>query len=319
MADWLVEEGIGEHRAVRLSGGRITHARIAWPGGVAPGWVVHGTLVSRTSGSSRGTACLDSGEDVLVDRLPKSITEGALLTLEITRSALAGFGRLKRAQGRPTARPLARPSLAETLGAKVVRRFPACDWDELIGESLDGRVDFAGGALLIEPTAAMTTVDVDGDQPAATLALAAIEPLADAVRRFDLGGSVVVDVPSLAAKDDRRAIDAALEAALADWTHERTAMNGFGLVQLVARLERPSLIHLAASRRKAMVWRRLLRSAEALEGAGLIELSIHPSLAAGIDPDHVAELELRTGRTVLIREVATMVPDAPNAQLTPHA
>ena len=36
---WYVEEGIGEHRAVRLEGDRIAAARIQWPGELVAGTV----------------------------------------------------------------------------------------------------------------------------------------------------------------------------------------------------------------------------------------------------------------------------------------
>lgn len=316
-ADWLVEEGIAEHRAVRLDGDRIAEARVDWPGCLAAGWVVEAKLVSRVAGSARGTALAPSGEEILVDRLPKVASEGAPLRLAITRAALDGPGRFKRAQGRPSEAALARPSLAERLGARIVRRFPAGDWDALIDEALTGEVAFAGGMLLFTPTPAMTTVDVDGSLPPRALALAAIPELARGLGRFDLGGSVAVDFPTLPNKGDRRAVDEAIGAALADWPHERTAMNGFGLMQLVARLERPSLLHLAAWQRPALVWRRLLHRAELLEGPGTLELSIHPSLERAIEPAHLAALERRAGAGVKLRKVATLLPDAPQAQRVP--
>jgi hypothetical protein len=314
LADWLVEEGIAEHRAVRIAGDRIVEARVEWPGRLAAGWVIEGRLASRTAGSTRGTALAESGEEVLVDRLPKDAREGASLRIAIVRAALEGPGRFKRAQGRPSDAPLAQPPLAARLGASSVRRFPAGDWDDLVDEALAGKVVFPAGALLFAPTPAMTTIDIDGNLPARALALAAIPELAGALRRFDLGGSVAIDFPTLQNKADRRAVDEALGAKLGDWPHERTAMNGFGLVQLVARLERPSLLHLATWQRHALVWRRLLRRAEALEGAGAIELSIHPALERAIEADHVAALERRSGSRVKLRKAATLAPEAPLAQ-----
>lgn len=321
-ADWLVEEGIAEHRAVRLDGDRIAEARVAWPGRLAAGWVVEAKLVSRVGGSARGTAMTVSGEEILVDRLPKVASEGAPVRLIVTRAALDGPGRFKRAQGRPSDAPLARPALADRLRAqgapmRVVRRFPAGAWEELIDDALTGEVAFAGGMLLFTPTPAMTTVDVDGSLPPRALALAAIPELARGLGRFDLGGSVAVDFPTLPNRGDRRAVDEAIGAALADWPHERTAMNGFGLVQIVARLERPSLLHLAAWQRLALVWRQLLRRAELLEGPGTLELSIHPSLERVIEPAHLAALERRAGAGVKLRKVATLLPDAPQAQRVP--
>lgn len=314
MAEWLVEEGIAEHRAARIEGDRIVEARVEWPGRLAAGWVVEAKLIARASGSGRGTALTDTGEEVVVDRLSREASEGALLRLSVTRAALHGPGRFKRALGRPSHAAPARPSLADRLGAKLVPRFPGEGWDELIDEALAGEVAFAGGALLFAPTPAMTTVDIDGTLPGRALALAAIPALRSALRRFDLGGSIAVDFPTLADKADRRAVDGALDVALADWPHERTAINGFGLVQLVARLERPSLLHLAAWQRPAFVWRRLLRRAERLAGAGAVELALHPSLERAIEPEHLAELERRTGVSVTVRKVATLAPEAPQAQ-----
>lgn len=320
MADWLVEEGIAEHRAVRMQRGAIVEARIDWPGRLAAGWVVDARLQSRAAGSARGTALAANGEEVLVDRLPKAASEGASLRLAITRAALDGPGRFKRAQGRPSEAAPARPTLAERLVAsgqavRMVRRFPGADWDALVDEALSGTVDFAGGTLLFAPTAAMTTVDVDGDLPPRPLALAAAAPLASVLRRFDLAGSVAVDFPTLSDKADRRAVDQALGEALADWPHERTAMNGFGLVQIVSRLERPSLLHLASWRRAELVWRRLLRRAETLDGAGRIELGVHPALERVAQPHHLAELERRAGRRVTLRPESALALEAPHAQL----
>lgn len=316
MADWLIEEGIAEHRAVRMDGDRIAEARVEWPGRLAAGWVIEAKLIARSAGSARGTAIAANGEDVLVDRLPKSANEGAPLRLVITRAALDGPGRFKRAQGRPTDEPLAQPSLAERLGsARIVRRLSGDDWDMLMDEALSGEIGFAGGTLLCVPTPALITIDIDGDLPPRALALAAVPAIADTARRFDLGGSLAVDFPTLAEKADRRAVDEALGEALADWPHERTAMNGFGLVQIVSRLERPSLLHLASWQRLGLVWRRLLRRAETLEGAGHIELSVHPALEHAIAPAHLAELERRTGKRVRLRHTAGLALEAPHAQL----
>lgn len=320
MADWLVEEGIAEHRAVQLAGDTIVAARIDWPGRLAAGWVIDATLTARATGSRRGTARASNGEEVLVDKLPQSAREGAPLRLAITRAALGDVGRFKRAQGRPSEAQLARPSLAERLGAsdqtfRIVRRFPACDWDGLIDEALSGSVEFPGGALLFATTPAMITVDVDGTLPPRALALAAVPALGRALRRLNLQGSVVVDFPTLADKADRRAVDVALEEALAEWPHERTAMNGFGLVQFVSRLERPSLLHLAGRPRGGLIWRRLLRRAEALDGAGRIELAIHPRLEGVAAADHLALLERRTGRCVDLRIDPTLAIEAPAAQM----
>ena len=324
MAEWLVEEGIGEHRAIRLDGDRIAAARIEWPGELSVGLIEDAVLVSRAAGSRRGTARFATGEDALVDKLPPSAREGAAIRLEITRPALGERGRRKLARARPTdAPPGPAPSLANRLHAeghevRVVRAFPTGDGAELAAEAFAGEVAFPGGALQFSPTPAMLLVDVDGTLAPRALALAAVEPLAEALRRFDIGGSIGVDFPTLADKADRRAVDEALAAALADWPHERTAMNGFGFVQLVARLERPSLLHRAVFQRPGMAARALLRRAELLQGAGAVLLSGHPALEAQLRPEWLDELARRTGREVRWEARPGLAIEAPQAQLVPR-
>lgn len=321
---WYVEEGIGEHRAIQLQGDRIVAARVEWPGELAVGLVEDAVLASRTSGSRRGTARFSSGEEALVDKLPPSASEGARLRLEVTRPALGERGRRKLARARPTDDPpRPAPTLAERLRTeghevRVVREFPAGDGSELAAEAFAGEVSFPGGALQFSPTPAMLLIDVDGTLGPRALTLAAVTPLAEALRRFDAGGSIGIDFPTLATKEDRRAVDEALAAALADWPHERTAMNGFGFVHLVARLERPSLLHRAAFQRAGMATRGLLRRAELLQGPGALLLSGHPALEAQLKPEWLAELARRTGREVRWEARPTLALEAPQAQLVPR-
>jgi hypothetical protein len=324
LADWLIEQGIGESRAVQLNGETIVAARVDWPGKLAAGLVEDAVLVSRHAGSKRGTVRFASGEEALADRLPADASEGATLRMEVTRAAMAEKGRHKLAQARPTnAAPRPAPTLAERLrseghAAKLVHQFPPCDWDELIGEARLGEVAFAGGQLTISPTPAMTLIDIDGTLPTRQLALAAVPALATALSRFDLTGSIGIDFPTLADKGDRRAVDEALTEALDSWPHERTAMNGFGFVQLVARLERSSLIHRLAADPTGAAARMLLRRAGRVSDPGALLLSVHPTVRAAITGDWEAELARRTGRQIRWHIEPTLAPGAGFAQaITP--
>ncbi len=321
---WLVEEGIGEERAIRIEGGQLTAARLHWPGRLSAGQVEDAILVSRTAGSRRGTARFSNGEEALVDTLPPSTSEGAPIRLEVTRSAIAERHRGKLARARPTDKPCApAPGLAAQLRAEAqevqtVRRFPDNQWEELWQEAWQGAVAFDGGELAFSCTPAMTLIDIDGSRDPRGLALAAVPAVAASLRRFDIAGNIGIDFPTLAAKADRQAVDAALEEALAGWPHERTAMNGFGFVQIVSRQQRPSLLQRIAMARVGAAARMLLRRGEMLEGAGALLLSCHPALKAKLRAEWLEELERRTGREARIETDPTLAIEAGQAQLVPR-
>jgi ribonuclease G len=277
--------------------------RIDWPGALAAGQVEDAVLIARDTGSKRGTLRFASGEEALTSDLPREAREGAPLRAIITRAAIAEAGRLKRAQARPTDQAQrAAPSLAQRLRAehptavRIVRRFD-------------------GGMLTICPTPAMTLIDIDGALPPRALALAAIPAIADAIRRFDLAGSIGIDFPTLADKADRQAADQKLAAALAGWPHERTAINGFGFAQIVARLERPSLLHRLARDRTGAAARLLLRRGERVEGAGALLVAAHPAVLCALTPEWRSELARRTGRQIQWRAQSTLALDGGYAQL----
>lgn len=304
MAEWLVEEGIGEHRAIRLSGAEIAEARVEWPGRIACGLIADARLISRHAGSRRGTARLPSGEEALVSGLPTDASEGADIRIMVTRSAMTESGRFKQAQAKVTnLAPRPAPTLAETLASEghAVKRnapFPPGLWDELHAEAWDGEIAFAHGSLTVTPTPAMTLIDVDGQLPPRDLALSAIPAIAGAIARLDLGGSIGVDFPTLSDKADRRLIDQKLDEALHDWPHERTAINGFGFVQIVARLERPSLLHRLRFAPAGAAARLLMRRALAVTEAGKLLLTAHPDVIAAVTSEWKQALSRQSGREI---------------------
>lgn len=313
MAEWLHESGIGEERAILVEHGEILAARIEWGDALRAGLVTDGHLIAKPAGARRGTARLEDGSDVLVDNLPRDACEGAKLRLRIVRAPIGEGRRVKRAQARPAPGETlaAAPSLLDELrgGPDPVREVFAHDrafadhgWDELIEQAQTGEIGFSGGSLTISPTPAMTLIDVDGTLAPTELALAAVPAIVAALARLDLGGSLGIDFPSLPEKRDRQRVDAALASALVDWRGERTAMNGFGFVQLVTRLSRSSLVALLAREPAAAAARILLRRAERVAEPGPLELTAHPVVRRAVRPEWEAELVRRTGRTLIWRE-----------------
>ena len=315
MPEWLIEEGIGETRALLIEGEQVLAARVLWPGELRAGQQVQGQLTAKLKGTRRGVALLDRGTEALVDHLPPGITEGQSLDLVITRAVIAERGRLKRAQARFAETGGSEPR-ASVPDGRTVRRLPAGLWEDVWHAASSGSLEFPGGEVLASVTPAMTVIDIDGIGSPRDVALAAIPAILRALRWFDLGGNIGIDFPTLAAKADRRAVDEALDAGLAGWPHERTAMNGFGFVQLVARLESPSLLHRFATARLGMCARLSLRVAEHAEGHGpVLELRVHPALKAKLKPEWLTELERRTGRSVRIETDPGLALEAPSAQI----
>ncbi len=313
---WLHEAGIGEERAILVEGGQIIAARVQWDEPWRTGAVAEARLITRIPGTRRAAVRLPDGSEALAEGLDPALTEGAAVRVRITRGAIAEKGRTKlplvRAAG-PGEAPRPAPSLLEelTAGDFPVRSIAAHDssledfgWDDLMGEALGGEVAFQGGSLVISPTPAMTLIDIDGPPPLPALALAAVPAVIGALARLDIGGSVGIDFPSLPEKAQRQAVDAALAEAArsAGWQGERTGMNGFGFVQFVSRLERPSLVARFARHPAAAAARRLLRAAERVREPGTLLLTAHPAVRRAMRPEWEAELARRTGRLLRWQE-----------------
>ena len=296
MPDWLIERGIGETRAVRIERGEIVEARIWLDGVAAAGSVLSASL--KVSGTP-AVAVADGAEYLLPKGAP-GITQGAVLTIEVTREAIPG--------AEPWKRPLARlvdGSAAETpslQGAKLA--FPAPDdrleaagWSDLLDEARSGMVDFPGGMLRVSPTPAMTLIDVDGTLVPTDLALAGARAAARAIVRHGIGGSIGIDLPTVAGKAVRQAIGEAIDAIMPP-PFERTAVNGFGFVQIVRPRRHASLFELAADR-PGFEARALLRQAARLTGA--VTLTAHAAVIAAISDPWREALSRQVGGAVTLQ------------------
>ena len=126
--------------------------------------------------------------------------------------------------------------------------FGDAGWDDLLDEGRSGVVRFAGGELRIAATPAMTLIDVDGfSMPASFPCIGAVEA-ARAIRRLDIGGSIGIDLPTIRGKGGAGSPSPQRSTIILPQPFERTAVNGFGFVQIVRPRRRASLIELAQDR-----------------------------------------------------------------------
>lgn len=315
MAEWLYEAGIGECRAALVEDGRIVEARIEREDeGPRVGAVVAARLVEAGKGALVALD-LPGAPVAMISSVPPGTSIGAKLTVEIVRMALRERGRDKPARARVIDAPLAngpdlRVRIAATglpvveLAATGPDRIEEVGWSELIDHVRTGYFPFAGGALWIDTTPAMTLIDIDGEGHALALARAGGAAAAHVIRCCDIGGSIGIDFPSLPGRAERQSVDALIDELLPP-PFERTAINGFGFLQIIRRRERPSLIEQVRFDATATDAALLLRQAERAVGAGVLQLVARPAVADHIaaHSDWIAALERRTGRPVeMIRD-----------------
>ena len=271
MPEWLIERGIGETRAALVEDGEIVEARVRRDGVIPAGTILEAKLLA----VAPRVTVEAGGETFLLPHGVSGVSEGRSLLAEVTREALGGSESWKRGLARITNdTPRAAPPLAEGREARIE------EWDDLLEEARSGIVSFNGGELRIEPTSAMTTIDVDGWLAPAELAQVAAWAVARAIRRLDLGGSVGIDFPTVGGRESRREVDNILEQYLPQ-PFEKTAMNGFGFVQVVKPRSRASLIQLASDR--APFEARALLRRVGRERPGMKRLVAHPAVMAVLE------------------------------------
>ena len=192
-------------------------------------------------------------------------------------------------------------------------RLEQAGWSDVIDCVRRGHWDFAGGALWVDATPAMLLIDIDGEGDPLALASAGARAAAAVIRRCDIGGSIGIDFPAVPDRAGRQAIDALIDAALPP-PFERTAVNGFGLMQIIRPRRRASLVEQVRFDPARTDAALLLRQAERAVGAGPLILTARPAVIDQIaaHPAWAELLQTRTGRIVRL---------APNPELkgTGHA
>jgi hypothetical protein len=329
LAEWLYEEGIGEARAALIEKGQLVEALIEREGaGVLAGAVAQGRLVRTLIPRKRGIVRLDTGEEILIEPIPPKVAEGAVVLVDIQRERIAEDGRAKLAKGRiamPGAKPGPGPSLLQRIratGTPVVPcpaheedRLEAHGWSELLEEALTGDIGAEDASLRIFVTPAMTLIDVDGSLPPAQLGPKGAKFAAKAIRRMNITGSIGIDLPTMNNKDER-AIAAAQIDKILPLPFERTAVNGFGFIQIIRRRERPNLMEILRDDLVATASLTLLRRAERHGNGGPVTLVAAPPV---IDYLHkaaewIATLERRRGGRVALRADASLAISAGHAE-----
>jgi ribonuclease E/ribonuclease G len=138
------------------------------------------------------------------------------------------------------------PSLEERIESAPAGLFDQHDLDEAIAALAEPRVALpGGGSLAIEPTEALTAIDVNAGHESNVLSvnLAAAKEIARQLRLRHIGGIVVIDFISISRERDRDQVVDVLKAAVADdpaQTHI-LPMSPLGLVEMTRERRGPGL------------------------------------------------------------------------------
>jgi len=275
----------------------IVEARILLDGIVPAGTLLRGCL--ERSGMQLFLK-VDAQHYLLPDGA-HGVADGANLTAEVTREKIPG--------AEPWKRPLARvvhvskedaPWKGRELPIATKNEFDDAGWDDLIEEARSGIVGFEGGELRIFATPAMTLIDVDGTIEPLRLAVNAARAIARAIPRLAIGGSIGIDFPTLDGRDHRSAVAREIDRALPR-PFERTALNGFGFLQIVRPRRHASLLELAHDRAQFEARDLLRRIAKGQ--AGSKRIVAHPALIAVVEtrPDWLDALARQLGGAVSLR------------------
>lgn len=334
-AFWAVERGIGENRIALIAGEQILAAYRQCDDGTWPlGAVISGQITAKMGAGHRFTFIGDDGSEAILTSCPKNISIGSKATGRVTREQcienIAGQSRIKPAilryegdETAPTAKsaPPLYQALAEAkafLPEKItiaddvlhhdVRTAQNLDnfgWDEVMEEAQSGIVSFADGQLLAVHTPAMTVIDIDGLGAPDMLAIRAAPVVARAIMRLGLSGNMVVDFPGMTRKADRIKVAESFDDALL-FPAERTGVNGFGLMQIISRKCRMSLVEQAQYRPDYWQLCTIMRRAEKESGHGDLALNLgrkcHQLLAS--KPQWLEQLQQRCGQNIAVHLVA---------------
>lgn len=322
MAEWLFEGGIGEDRAALIENGAIIEMLIDRDDGrPKAGAVLEARLIRRLPNSARSLLSLLGHDGIeVVGVIPGGTSEGERLLVSVIREAIDEPGNRKAPLVRPAEAGETEgdgPSLRHRLAASGIPvtgilphqsdRLEEFGWSERLAEAESGLIPFSGGLLRLSLTPAMTLFDVDGSLPPGDLTLAGSAAAARTIRLFDIGGSIGIDLPlpNAAGKILRRDAVEQIDRFLPQ-PFERTAVNGFGFVQVVRRRARPSLPELLQADRTLAAALSLLRRAERTSGAGALTLSGAPAVVRRIagTPAWHESLARRRGAPIHLSERA---------------
>ncbi len=281
------DDAPGERRASVVENGNIVEIHIQRDALWALGEYGAGRVDRKTPS---GTYVIADDNSELLLRGKMGAPEGARILFEVTREAIAEPGRNKPPE------IILREGVCEhlmgkdalwdarmaSLGQSVINASIAEGFDVAIsGQSHVGDI-----TISFQRTKAGLVFDIDGIGDAFAINMIAATEIARLLRLYQVGAMVLIDFVSMESKAQRTQVAEAFDAAsLADpRPFERTAINGYGMMQVVRARPRLSILdHLFGTRIAALsdetqaYW--LLRAVAESRGFGVRSVTARPEVA----------------------------------------
>lgn len=287
LTDIWRDDAPGERRAAVVENENIVEIHIQRDALWALGECGVGRIDRKTPSGAYVVA--DDGSMLLL-RGKTNALEGARVMFEVTREAISEPGRIKPPE------IMLRDSLDETLIGKDAlwdARLASLGQSAInasITEGFDvaiaGQSQLGDVTISFQRTKAGLVFDIDGIGDAFAINMVAAREIARLLRLYQVGAMVLIDFVSMESKAQRTQIAEAFDAAsvLDPRSFERTAINGYGMMQVVRARPRPSVLDQLFGARIAALsdetqayW--LLRAVAQSSGFGARTVTTRPEVA----------------------------------------
>ena len=287
LTDIWRDDAPGERRAAVVADGNSVEIPIQRDALWALGECGVGRIDRKTPSGAYVVA--DDGSALLL-RGKTNALEGARVMFEVTREAMSEPGRIKPPEiilrdsaGNPL---IGKDALWDARLASLGQSAINASIAEGIDVAIAGQSQLGDVTISFQRTKAGLVFDIDGIGDAFAINLVAASEIARLLRLYQVGAMALIDFVSMESKAQRTQIAEAFDAAsvLDPRSFERTAINGYGMMQVVRARPRPSVLDQLFGTRIAALsdetqayW--LLRAVAQSSGFGARTVTTRPEVA----------------------------------------
>jgi hypothetical protein len=245
LTDIWRDDAPGERRAALVDNGNIVEIHIQRDALWALGECGAGRIDRKTPSGAYVVA--DDNSELLL-RSKIGDPEGARIMFQVTREAIAEPGRNKPPEimlrDSAPAPFMDKDALWEARLASLGQSCSNTPIAEGFDVAIAGQSQLGDVTISFQRTKAGLVFDIDGIGDACAINMIAATEIARLLRLYQVGAMVLIDFVSMESKAQRTQIAEAFDAAsLADARpFERTAINGYGMMQVVRARPRPSVL-----------------------------------------------------------------------------